>query len=135
MPLWQKRNSPTPAGEGKTTVSFGLLFVPYYLIRRFKKEHINRDYLNELQPQLFRYINDYKWSGNPEQGVGFSVVLMCKNDINDLTFESTVVGTVEERKAIIDNPPIGKMVTIKFYERTKNGIPFHSNVIAIRDYE
>lgn len=78
---------------------------------------------------------DYKWSGNPEQGVGFSVVLMCKNDINDLTFESTVVGTVEERKAILDNPPIGKMVTIKFYERTKNGIPFHSNVIAIRDYE
>lgn len=78
---------------------------------------------------------DYKWSGNPEQGVGFSVVLMCKNDINNLTFESTVVGTVEERKAILDNPPIGKMVTIKFYERTKNGIPFHSNVIAIRDYE
>lgn len=78
---------------------------------------------------------DYKWSGNPEQSVGFSVVLMCKNDINDLTFESTVVGTVEERKAILDNPPIGKMVTIKFYERTKNGIPFHSNVIGIRDYE
>lgn len=24
--------------------------------------HINRDYLNELQPQLFRYINDYKWN-------------------------------------------------------------------------
>lgn len=78
---------------------------------------------------------DYKWSGDPEQGVGFSVVLLCKNDINDLTFESTVVGTVAERKAILDNPPIGKMVTIKFYERTKNGIPFHSNVIAIRDYE
>lgn len=78
---------------------------------------------------------DYKWSGDPEQGVGFSVVLLCKNDINDLTFESTVVGTVEERKAILDNPPIGKMVTIKFYERTKNGIPFHSNVIGIRDYE
>lgn len=25
--------------------------------------HINQDYLNELQPQLFKYINDYKWSG------------------------------------------------------------------------
>lgn len=25
--------------------------------------HINRNYLNELQPQLFKYINDYKWSG------------------------------------------------------------------------
>ena len=25
--------------------------------------HINQDYLNELQPQLFKYINNYKWSG------------------------------------------------------------------------
>ena len=25
--------------------------------------HINRDYLNELQPKLFYYINNYKWSG------------------------------------------------------------------------
>ncbi len=25
--------------------------------------HINQDYLNELQPKLFYYINDYKWSG------------------------------------------------------------------------
>lgn len=25
--------------------------------------HINQDYFNELQPQLFKYINDYKWSG------------------------------------------------------------------------
>ena len=79
--------------------------------------------------------HDIRYTGNPEQGVGFSVVLLCENDINDLSFESTVVGTVEERKAILDNPPIGKMVTIKFYERTKNGLPFHSNVIAIRDYE
>lgn len=78
---------------------------------------------------------DYKWSGDPELKVGFSVVLICRNDINDGVFESTVIGTVEERKAIIDNPPIGKKVTIKFYERTKNGLPFHSNVIAIRDYE
>lgn len=79
--------------------------------------------------------HDIRYTGNPEQGVGFSVVLLCENDINDLSFESTVVGTVEERKAILENPPIGKMVTIKFYERTKNGLPFHSNVIAIRDYE
>lgn len=25
--------------------------------------HINQDYLDELKPQLFKYINDYKWSG------------------------------------------------------------------------
>ena len=86
------------------------------------------------QGGLFKCV-DYKWSGSPDDKVGFSVVLVCQNDINDLTFESTVVGTTEERKQLIDNPPIGKMVTIKFYERTKNGIPFHSNVIGIRDYE
>lgn len=25
--------------------------------------HINQDYLDELKPQLFKYINNYKWSG------------------------------------------------------------------------
>lgn len=90
--------------------------------------------LKKFEDAEFKCV-DYKWSGSPDDKVGFSVVLVCQNDINDLTFESTVVGTTEERKQLIDNPPIGKMVTIKFYERTKNGIPFHSNVISIRDYE
>ncbi len=43
----------------RITVSFGLLFVPYYLIRRFKKEHINRDYLvdqmvSEVDEELYK---------------------------------------------------------------------------------
>lgn len=90
--------------------------------------------LKKFEDAEFKCI-DYKWSGDPDNKVGFSVVLVCQNDINDCIFECTCTGSTEERKAIIDNPPIGKMVTIKFYERTKDGIPFHANVIGIRDYE
>lgn len=73
--------------------------------------------------------------GNPDDGVGFSVTLTLKNDINDLTFDCTLMGTVNERLEVLSNPPIGKIVTVKFYERTKNGLPFHANIVGIRDYE
>lgn len=74
-------------------------------------------------------------AGNPEDGIGFAVMLILKNDINDYNFTCTLTGTIQERLDILNNPPIGKQVTVKFYERTKNGIPFHANVIGIRDYE
>lgn len=74
-------------------------------------------------------------TGNPDDRVGFNVRLVLKNDINDLVFSCTLTGTVNERLDILNNPPIGKSVTVKFYERTKNGLPFHANVVGIRDYE
>ena len=74
-------------------------------------------------------------TGNPDDKVGFNVRLVLKNDINDLVFSCTLTGTVNERLDILNNPPIGKSVTVKFYERTKNGLPFHANVVGIRDYE
>ena len=67
-------------------------------------------------------------TGNPDDRVGFNVS-------NDLVFSCTLTGTVNERLDILNNPPIGKSVTVKFYERTKNGLPFHANVVGIRDYE
>ena len=74
-------------------------------------------------------------TGNPDDKIGFNVRLILKNDINDLVFSCTLTGTVNERLDILNNPPIGKSVTVKFYERTKNGLPFHANVVGIRDYE
>lgn len=74
-------------------------------------------------------------TGNPDDKIGFNVRLVLKNDINDLVFSCTLTGTVNERLDILNNPPIGKSVTVKFYERTKNGLPFHANVVGIRDYE
>lgn len=58
-------------------------------------------------------------TGNPNDKVGFNVRLVLKNDINDLVFSCTLTGTVNERLDILNNPPIGKSVTVKFYERTK----------------
>lgn len=78
---------------------------------------------------------DVEHTGNPDDKIGFNVRLVLKNDINDLVFSCTLTGTVNERLDILNNPPIGKSVTVKFYERTKNGLPFHANVVGIRDYE
>jgi len=52
-------------------------------------------------------------------------------------FECNGTGTVEDKLNILNNKDYykGKFATVKFYERTKNGIPFHANVIGIRDYE
>lgn len=63
--------------------------------------------------------------------------LKLANDINDETFESTPEGTHEYKKELYNNKVsvIGKLATVQYYERTKEGKPFHSKVVAIRDYE
>jgi len=62
---------------------------------------------------------------------------VCRNDINDEIFESIPIGNTEVRHEYLENKQnyIGKKVTIKFYERSITGVPFHSNVIGVRDYE
>ena len=57
--------------------------------------------------------------------------------MNNLSFEAVPKGDYEQRLEYIDNKHlyIGKKATIKFYERTINNLPFHGNVIGIRDYE
>lgn len=82
-------------------------------------------------------IIDIKCRGNAYEKVGFTIIYLLKNDINDLQFECNGSGTVEDKLDIFNNKDkyIGKQATVKFYERTKNGLPFHANVIAIRDYE
>lgn len=82
-------------------------------------------------------IVDIKCRGNAYEKVGFTIIYLLKNDINDLQFECNGTGTVEDKLDIFNNKDkyIGKQATVKFYERTKNGLPFHANVIAVRDYE
>lgn len=82
-------------------------------------------------------ILDIKCRGNAYDKVGFTIIYLLKNDINDLQFECNGMGTVEEKLNIYNHREehIGKKATVKFYERTKNGLPFHANVVAIRDYE
>lgn len=58
------------------------------------------------------------------------IVFILKNDLNDGTFESVPLGDEAQRLEYLNNKHmyIGKLATIRFYERTVNDLPYHSNV-------
>ena len=75
--------------------------------------------------------------GDSSQNVGTGCKFILKNDLNDSTFECIPKGTTAERLGYFANKGsyIGNKVTAKFYERTINNIPFHANIIGLRNYE
>lgn len=60
---------------------------------------------------------------------------LCKNDINENTFEVVSLGTHFEKAEFLKNKEsyIGKKLEVQFYERTTNGLPFHAVGIRIRE--
>jgi len=65
-------------------------------------------------------------------------MFVCRNDINDHTFEVNPMGDTTYQKSILINKDkyIGKMATVKYYERSGvKDVPFHANALIIRDYE
>lgn len=52
-------------------------------------------------------------------------VFICKNDKNDLTFECTLAVSMEERARLFQEQQkyIGKKLTVKFFDRTDDGLP------------
>lgn len=75
--------------------------------------------------------------GDVSQNVGTGCKFILRNDLNDSTFECIPKGTTTERLNYFANKEkyIGNKVTAKFYERTINNIPFHANIIGLRNYE
>ena len=75
--------------------------------------------------------------GDANQNVGTGCKFILRNDLNDSIFECIPKGTTTERLNYFANKEkyIGNKVTAKFYERTINNIPFHANVIGLRNYE
>lgn len=71
-------------------------------------------------------------------GIRTYICFICKNDINAEIFEAVPLGNEKERLEYLANRQsyIGKKATIKYYERSgvKN-VPFHGNVVTVRDYE
>ena len=123
----------------------GLIFRPLDKEYAFGKKPIWNRKLKKFFDAEFEIVDVIEY-GQRTQKVGYGCKFICKNDITDALFEATVGGndgtndnvfTVEDKIKIVDNKLsiIGKKATIKFYERTKNGLPFHHNAIAIRDYE
>jgi len=64
-------------------------------------------------------------------------IFICRNDLNAKTFECVIEGTIAERKEYFTNKTkyIGKPLTVEFYERTVDKVPFNAVGIVIRDYE
>ena len=62
------------------------------------------------------------------------VLFYCKNNRSADTFHCVPTGTKEKQLEMYRNKTryTGTMVDIKFYERTKNNLPFHANVINLK---
>jgi DNA ligase-1 len=74
------------------------------------------------------------------EGVGKMVgcaIFICQNDINGSTFKAVPKMTMEQRADIYRNKDkfIGYDVTVKFFDRTEDGVPRFPVAIAVRDYE
>ncbi len=63
-----------------------------------------------------------------EDNIRTYISFVLKNNINDLTFECTPDGSETDRQELLNNVEqyIGKLVTVTYYERTVNGLPFHA---------
>lgn len=93
--------------------------------------------LKKFEDAEFELIDIVEY-GDRDQAVGYGCKFICRNDITNDTFEVMPKGTSTERMNYFLNKDtlIGKQVTIKFYERTINKLPFHATAIAgFRDYE
>lgn len=62
-------------------------------------------------------------------------IFLCKNDVNDLTFNVVPIGTMESKKEMLTDSNIGKFLTVKFIGRTEDGIPKMAVGKAIRSIE
>jgi len=64
-------------------------------------------------------------------------IFVCRNDKNSLEFNVVPQGDHARRSHYFRDRTnlIGKHLTVEFYERTINELPFHCTGIAVRDYE
>jgi ATP-dependent DNA ligase len=71
------------------------------------------------------------------QGCVGSFVLKLRKPATDkkksTTFDCKLEGTVEEQRAYFKNPPIGQKMTVRFFDYTDYGVPFHPVGVEIRD--
>ena len=61
-------------------------------------------------------------------------IILCRNDINDATFETRITDTFENQKYVLDNKEkfIGKKVFVVFGERSGvEQLPFHITQVYV----
>jgi len=87
--------------------------------------------LKRSEDKEFKIIDVIGGDNSPELGV-----FVCVQE-EGLPFNCTPEGDVEQKKEYLINKSkyIGKNLTVRFFERTKDGKPFHAVGVAVRDYE
>ena len=110
------------------------------VLRPFDKEYafgqrpsFNRK-LKRFQDSEFEILDIVEY-GTRGQKVGFGCKFICRNDITGEPFKAVPIGDYDQRIDYIDNKEkyIGKQAKLKFYERTIDQLPFHANVLEIRE--
>lgn len=90
--------------------------------------------LDEWEPGALQY-SDGSWYRNGQEHEKEMIgCLLCENAEGN-TFGVGTGFNDEQRKLYYKNPPIGKMVTIKYQELTKDNIPRFPVFKCIRDYD
>lgn len=87
--------------------------------------------LKRSEDKEFQIIDVIGGDNTPDVGV-----FVCKAE-NGVEFCVTPEGSIEKKREYLTNKTdcIGKMLTVRFFERTKDNKPNHAVGIAIRDYE
>lgn len=87
--------------------------------------------LKRADDKEFRIVDVIGGDNSPELGV-----FVCVQE-EGLQFNCTPEGDVDKKKEYLTNKHlyIGKKLTVRFFERTKDNKPFHAVGVVVRDYE
>ena len=87
--------------------------------------------LKRFQDKEFKIVDVVGGDNSPELGV-----FICVQE-QGLKFKVTPEGSQDIKKEYLSNKTkyIGKKLTVRFFERTKDNLPFHAVGTTIRDYE
>lgn len=109
----------------------GAIFRDMKATYQFGKRPSTMTKLKRSEDKEFRIVDVVGGENTPDLAV-----FVCVQE-EGLQFDCTPEGSVEVKREYLANKHkyIGKMLTIRFFERTKDNKPFHATGVAIRDYE
>lgn len=109
----------------------GAIFRDMKATYQFGKRPQTMTKLKRFQDKEFKIVDVVGGENSPELGV-----FVCLAE-NGKTFKCTPEGTKELKTEYLSNKVkyIGKKVTVRFFERTKDQLPFHAIATTVRDYE
>jgi hypothetical protein len=108
----------------------GAIFRDKKATYQFGKRPQTMTKLKRSEDKEFPIIDVVGGDNTPELGV-----FVCRAE-NGESFKVTPEGTQDSKREYLSNKSnyIGKMLTVRFFERTTNGLPFHG-IGVVRDYE